>query len=97
MLSRRQLLRSAAAVSFAGAAQDSRFLEIVPGLRILRRAVNTAVFERGGKTLLIDSGELDKSPAEWVLFTHHHPDQASGAARLTSTGTKIAVPAAERR
>ena len=77
MLTRRQLLRSAAALPFLAAAQAE---EVLPGLRILPRAVNTAVFERNGKTLLIDSGELQKSPAEWALFTHHHPDQASGAA-----------------
>lgn len=96
MLSRRQLLLSAAAPLVA-AAQDSRVLEIVPGLRIMRRAVNTAVFERNSKMLLIDSGDIEKSPAEWVLFTHHHPAQASGAPRLAATGTKMGVPAAERR
>jgi len=53
--------------------------------------------ERNGKILLIDSGSVDKSPAEWALFTHHHPDQASGAPRLAATGTRIAVPASERR
>jgi glyoxylase-like metal-dependent hydrolase (beta-lactamase superfamily II) len=97
MLTRRQLVRSLAAVPFLAAAQDSRVLEIAPGVRILRRAINTAVFERDGKTLLIDSGDLEKFAAQWALFTHHHPDQASGALRLAATGTKIAVPAAERR
>ncbi len=97
MVSRRHLLRSLAAAPFLAAAQDSRSLEIVPGLRIIRGAVNTAVFERNGKTLLIDSGDIEKSPAEWALFTHHHPDQSSGAAHLAATGTKIAVPMSERR
>lgn len=69
----------------------------MPGLRIIRGAVNTAVFERNGKALLIDSGQLQKFPAEWALFTHHHPDQASGAASLAAAGTRIGVPAAERR
>ncbi len=69
----------------------------MPGLRIINGAVNTAVFERNGKILLIDSGDLQKPLAEWALFTHHHPDQASGAAILAASGTKIAAPAAERR
>jgi glyoxylase-like metal-dependent hydrolase (beta-lactamase superfamily II) len=94
MLTRRDLLRSVAAVPFLSLAKAD---EVVPGLRIIRGAVNTAVFERNGKTLLIDSGDLRQSNAEWALFTHHHPDQASGAASLAARGTKIAVPAAERR
>jgi glyoxylase-like metal-dependent hydrolase (beta-lactamase superfamily II) len=93
MLTRRNLLRSAAAVPFSSIAKAD---EVVPGLRIIRGAVNTAVFERDGKTLLIDSGDLRQSTAVWAFFTHHHPDQASGAASLAAHGTKIAVPAAER-
>ena len=93
-MTRRRVLRAAAAVPFLASAEAE---EILPGLRIIRGAVNTAVFERNGKTLLIDSGDLQRSPAEWALVTHHHPDQASGAASLAATGTRIAVPAAERR
>ena len=93
--SRRRVLRTLAALPALAFAQDPRNLPIVPGLRIIRSSVNTAIFERNNKTLLIDSGEIDKIPAEWALYTHHHPDQASGAARLAAA-TKIAVPAAER-
>ncbi len=56
----------------------------LPGLRVTR----------SGKTLVIDS---DESAAEWALFTHHHPDSAGAAARLARGGTRIGVPAAERR
>ena len=55
--------------------------EVLPGLRLLRSSVNTAILERDGRKLLIDSGELVSTPgggaAEWALFTHHHRDQAS--------------------
>ncbi|HEY3840471.1 MAG TPA: MBL fold metallo-hydrolase [Bryobacteraceae bacterium] len=97
MLTRRHLIRSLAAAPFVAAAQESRVTEIVPGLKLLRRAVNIAVFESKGKALLIDSGDLERFVAEWALYTHHHPDQASGAARLSAVGVKIGVPAAERR
>jgi len=75
--------------------------EIASGLTVIKGSVNTAVLERNGKQLLIDSGEITSPPragaVEWALFTHHHRDQASGALRLTVSGTKLAVPAAERR
>src|ERR1700693_766895 len=92
MMNRRQVLCTLAAAPLLATAQ-----EIVPGLRIIRGAVNTAIFERNGKTLLIDPGDIEKSPAEWALFTHHHPDQGSGAAHLAAAGTKIGVPASERQ
>ena len=66
--------------------------EILPGLQIFHGSVNTALFERNGKKLLIDSGAMDSVPgggaAEWVLFTHHHPDQASAAPRLSAAARK---------
>jgi glyoxylase-like metal-dependent hydrolase (beta-lactamase superfamily II) len=88
--SRRTFLRLAAAAPLAAAR------EVLPGLRVLDGAVNTALFTRRGKNLLIDSGET-QSAAEWALYTHHHPDQASGAPGLAAAGTKILAPAAERR
>jgi glyoxylase-like metal-dependent hydrolase (beta-lactamase superfamily II) len=94
--SRRAFLQAAAALPLAHAA-NAGSEEILPGLSLIRGAVNTARFERHGKTLLIDSGDLTAPPAEWVLFTHYHRDQASGASRLVAAGTKAAVPAAERR
>ena len=100
--SRRKFLRTAAAIPLASLVRGAAEIEeIFPGLRILRGAVNTALFLRNGRTLLIDSGELESTPgggvAEWVLFTHHHPDQASAGPSLAATGVKVVVPAAERR
>src|ERR1700722_9788286 len=95
MPSRRQLLRAAAAIPLLSAAKAAA-QQLVPGLEIRKGSVNTAIFERNGKTLLIDSGEL-VIPAEWALYTHHHRDQASGARKLAAGGTKLAVPAKEER
>jgi glyoxylase-like metal-dependent hydrolase (beta-lactamase superfamily II) len=104
--SRRRFLQAAALVQAASVGQGalqphavSTGEEILPGLGILRGSVNTAVFERNGKKLLIDSGQMASIPggAEWVLFTHHHPDQASAARHLVAAGAKAVVPAAERR
>ncbi len=69
--------------------------EILPGLRIVPGAVNTGLFERNGKILMIDSGEMG-GPADWCLYTHHHRDQASRAASLASAGARLIVPTAER-
>jgi glyoxylase-like metal-dependent hydrolase (beta-lactamase superfamily II) len=63
------------------------------GLRILPEVINVGLLERNGKRLLIDCGEAP-GPADWVLVTHHHRDQWSGAPRL---GAKVAAPEAERR
>ena len=73
--------------------------QILPGLRLLRNSVNTALLERNGKVLLIDSGEIDAaggSVVDWALFTHHHRDQCSSVSRLVRKGTKVAVPLRER-
>ena len=91
--SRRGLLQAAAAARLA--AQSPREQEVVPGLRIVHGSVNTAIFERNGKRLAIDTGDLASLPVEWALYTHHHRDQASAAARLAASGTRIAVPARE--
>jgi glyoxylase-like metal-dependent hydrolase (beta-lactamase superfamily II) len=91
--SRRRFLQLAAAAPLA-------VREVLPGLRILEGAVNTPLIARNGSRLLIDSGDWESAPAagaDWALYTHHHPDQASAALRLAATGTKIVVPAAERR
>jgi len=94
MYSRREFLKGAAALA------ATPVLEILPGLRVLRGAVNSALVERNGKRLLIDSGELVSAPeggaVEWALFTHHHRDQASGVAGLAAAGAKVGVPAAEK-
>jgi len=74
---------------------------VLPGLELLRGSVNSALFERNGRKLLIDSGEVDSAPGggsiDWVLLTHHHRDQCSSVPRLVATGSKIAVPAKEER
>src|SRR5262249_7767404 len=81
------------------AAQSAAAEQILPGLRLLRNSVNTALLERNGKVLLIDSGEIDaagSSVVDWALFTHHHRDQCSSVSRLVRKGTKVGVPGRER-
>ena len=77
---------------------------VSPHVRVYHEVVNVGVIQKNGKTILIDSGEgavlsvlkrLGNPSIEWVLYTHHHRDQCSGAARLKKAGAKIAVPAAE--
>jgi glyoxylase-like metal-dependent hydrolase (beta-lactamase superfamily II) len=85
---------------FQGAASGLAVTEqILPGLRLIKASVNTAVLERNGKKLLVDSGDLVSTPgggvAERVLFTHHHRDQASGASRLAASGSRLVVPSRE--
>lgn len=79
---------------------------VAPGLSVFRDTVNVGVLQKNGKTLLIDCGDgqilrstkaLKLGPIEWVLATHHHRDQVSGAGKLKLTGSRIAVPAAEAK
>lgn len=71
---------------------------------IYHDVVNVGVIRSNGKALLIDSGEssilrdakrLGASSIEWVLYTHYHRDQCSGARLLKKTGAKLGVPASE--
>jgi glyoxylase-like metal-dependent hydrolase (beta-lactamase superfamily II) len=82
-------------------AQSAAVEQVLPGLRLLRNSVNSALFERNGKKLLIDSGEIDDAPGggvvDWALFTHHHRDQCSSVSRLVRKGTKLSVPIREKR
>jgi len=68
---------------------------------VLNGAVNSALLERNGRKLLIDSGEIDNAPGggsvDCVLFTHHHRDQCASVSRLAAAGTKVIVPAKESR
>jgi glyoxylase-like metal-dependent hydrolase (beta-lactamase superfamily II) len=68
---------------------------------MIKDSVNTAVFERNGRTLLIDPGELTEAPGggpvDWVLVTHHHRDQASNVGRLIESGARLVVPETEAR
>jgi glyoxylase-like metal-dependent hydrolase (beta-lactamase superfamily II) len=105
---RRTFLKEAAALPLLWAvdgsfehlrAQSASGEQILPGLRLLRNSVNSALLERNGKTFLIDSGETNaagSSVVDWVLFTHHHRDQCSSVSRLVRKGTKVAVPAREK-
>jgi len=105
---RRAFLKEAAALPLLWAvdgslrhirAQSAASEQVLPGLRLLRNSVNSALLERNGKTLLIDSGELDaagRGIVDWALFTHHHRDQCSSVSRLVRKGTKVAVPFREK-
>ncbi len=65
------------------------------GLRVFPDVINVGVLERNGKRLLIDCGEGNiGGPVDWILCTHHHRDQWSGARKLQA---RIAVPEAEKR
>ena len=75
-------------------------------VKIYRDVVNVGLIQSNGKALLIDSGEssifqsareLAIPSIEWVLYTHHHRDQCSGALQAKRAGAKIAVPAAESK
>jgi glyoxylase-like metal-dependent hydrolase (beta-lactamase superfamily II) len=95
-LSRREFL--------AGLAVAAAPASLPAGLHAFPDVVNVGVLERHGHRLLIDCGEgsvagQSGAPIDWVLFTHHHRDQWSGAPKLLSASpeAKCAVPAAERR
>ena len=80
-------------------AQSAGSEQVLPGLRLLRNSVNSALLERNGKTLLIDSGEIDSAGSGVVdraLFAHHHRDQCSSVSRLVRKGAKLAVPVREK-
>jgi len=86
-LSRREFLAGMGGLALAAE------VSLAPGLRVHRDVVNVGVLERNGKRLLIDCGEGGVGgPVDWLLCTHHHRDQWTGAPRL---GCKIAVPLAE--
>jgi len=51
----------------------------------------------GDAAILKAARSLGINSIDWVLYTDHHRDQCSGAARLKKAGVKIAVPAAEAR
>jgi glyoxylase-like metal-dependent hydrolase (beta-lactamase superfamily II) len=73
---------------------------VLPGLYVLNGVVNSALFERNARRLLIDSGEIDRTPGggslDWVLFTHHHRDQCASVSSLAAVGSKLIVPAKEK-
>lgn len=81
------------------------FQQILPDLFCWTDTCNAYVLRDGDAALLIDLGDGSVLPAlkevgvrtvEWVLFTHHHREQCSGAYRLDRATTKVAAPEAER-
>lgn len=83
-----------------------RFEKITSHVGIYHDAVNVGVIRSQGQILLIDSGDgsilkanksLNLGRIAWVLYTHYHRDQCSGAPALKRVGVKIGVPASEAR
>ena len=83
----------------------SEFNQILPHLYCFEDTCNVYVLEQDGRALIIDcgsgrvGGELSRigaSTLEWILFTHHHRDQCSGAGDLACAGARLAVPRHER-
>jgi glyoxylase-like metal-dependent hydrolase (beta-lactamase superfamily II) len=88
----------------SGEACGTQFEALTPHVGIYHEAINVAVIQRNGKSLLIGSGDgtvleaakiLGINSIEWVLYTDHHRDQCASAARLKKAGARIAVPAAD--
>lgn len=80
------------------------FEVLTPHVEIYRDTINVGFIHKDHRALLIDSGNgsvLDAArkrgvtSIEYVLFTHYHRDQCSGASLLKEAGVKIVVPAAE--
>ncbi len=85
---------------------DHTFKALTSRVGFYRDVVNVGVLRSSGKCLLIDSGEasildaahkLGLGTIDWVLYTHYHRDQCSGASLMKKHGVKIAVPASEAR
>ena len=88
----------------SGKAFRTSFEALTPHVGIYHEAINVAVIQRNGTSLLIGSGDgavleaaknLGIGSIEWVLYTDHHRDQCASAALLKKAGVKIAVPAGE--
>lgn len=111
-LSRRRFVQTLAAAAAAGplvcagAAEElSPVLSLSEHLAVYRGPINVGILRDGRRAVLFDCGDgsvleslgaLGIDTVDSVCFTHHHRDQACGAARLASGGTKLVVPAAER-
>jgi glyoxylase-like metal-dependent hydrolase (beta-lactamase superfamily II) len=81
-------------------------LQVAPGVFRYRDTCNVYALVRNQKALLIDFGaggileHLDHVGArqvDWILHTHFHRDQCQGDRLARARGTRIAVPAAERK
>lgn len=76
------------------------FTQLTPNLTIFHGNINVGVLRDIDRLLLIDCG--DAAVARHVsgtivemLFTHHHRDQACGAAKLAAQGARVCVPSGE--
>ena len=81
------------------------FEQLLPHLYCFKDTCNVYVLEHDGRALVIDCGsgrvgdqlsQIGASAVDWVLFTHHHRDQCSGAWKLAAKGARLAVPRHER-
>ncbi|MGQ9610228.1 MAG: MBL fold metallo-hydrolase [bacterium] len=72
-------------------------------LYIYKGSINTGILFDENRVLIIDIGDgsvlpnLDEKELEYIIFTHHHRDQAEGIAKLSKAGTKIGVSERERK
>ncbi len=79
--------------------------QLAEHLSVYQGPINVGILRDGDKALLIDCGDasvagvlsdLGITSIDRVLFTHHHRDQACGAAELVAAGARLSVPAAEK-
>jgi len=93
------LLSAASPASVAEVVRLSKDLHVYQGtvnVGILRSGDGALLFECGDGTVADALPGLGIKKVERVLFTHHHRDQACGAARLVKAGAELVVPDAER-
>lgn len=95
---------NAAGSVMTGPARDE-VLRLSEHLFVYRGPINVGMIRSGRRALLIDCGDerivdvlRDQGieTVDRVLFTHHHRDQACGAAALVAAGAAVTVPDAER-
>jgi glyoxylase-like metal-dependent hydrolase (beta-lactamase superfamily II) len=80
------------------------FRQITPHLVVHQGSTNVGILYQGSHALLIDCGAGDVQTTldalgidtvEYLLFTHHHRDHASGLYQLAQPATQIGVPSSE--
>jgi glyoxylase-like metal-dependent hydrolase (beta-lactamase superfamily II) len=86
-------------------AEESRLVEVAPGVGRYGDTCNVYVLRSGRDAILIDFGsgavldELDSFGVDRVtdvLVTHHHRDQLQGLQRAVDAGARVWVPPVER-